>query len=159
MAEEIMKAGERALPDTQQTTKRKPSSKQKAKEMPVIGNPENIITIGGETREIKPTKMKYHRNNTAYFYRMIENVSLPDILSYPEDAFGDGRDGDKALMDWLIAVFDDEDFVVAHYDDMDAEIIDRALEIFKRVNKINEREERQKNLSSQVREESRSNEA
>lgn len=65
-----------------------------------------------------------------------------------EGAFGDDRDGDKALMDWLIAVTDNEQLVLDNYDEMDTELIERLLAIFKRVNKIDEKEEKQKNLKA-----------
>lgn len=53
--------------------------------------------------------MKYHRNRTAAFYRYLDVYPLPEILAMREGVFGDERDGDKALMDWLIAVTDDEE--------------------------------------------------
>lgn len=65
-----------------------------------------------------------------------------------EGALGDERDGDKALMDWLIAVFDDEEIVVENYDSMDTETIERVLAIFKRINKIDEKEEKAKKLQA-----------
>lgn len=78
------------------------------------------------------------RNGTANFYKLIENVSLVDIMQLQSGAFGEGddRDGDKAVMDWLIAATDDEEFVTEHYDNFDVEQILRILDIFKRVNKF-----------------------
>lgn len=64
-------------------------------------------------------------------------------------AFGDDRDGDKAIMDWLIAVFDDEKFVVDHYEEMDTALIEKILLIFLRINKIDEKEENLKNLEKE----------
>ena len=61
-------------------------------------------------------------------------------------AFGDERDGDKALMDWLIAVTDDEELILANYDEMDTATIEKILSIFRRVNKIDEKEEKLKNM-------------
>jgi hypothetical protein len=49
-------------------------------------------------------------------------------------------------MDWLIAVTDDPELVQTHYDEMDTELIERLLDIFRRVNRIDEKEARQKNL-------------
>lgn len=62
--------------------------------------------------------------------------------------FGDDRDGDKAVYDWLVAVTDDEDMIRSHYDGMDTDTIERLLVIFKRVNKIDEKEVRQKKLQA-----------
>lgn len=61
-------------------------------------------------------------------------------------SFGDDRDGDKAVMDWLIAVTDDEKLVTEHYDSMDTGVIEQLLAIFRRINKIDEKEQKQKNL-------------
>lgn len=110
------------------------------KEMPPVGTPENTIMVNGIMREIKPTKLKYVRNGTANFYRLIERVPLTDIMQLQSGAFGedDPRDGDKAIMDFLIAVFDDEQFVVDNYDDFDTEQILRIVEIFKRLNHFTE---------------------
>ena len=71
-------------------------------------------------------------------------------MSMGSNAFGDGRDGDKALMDWLIAVIDDEQLIVDNYNEMDTETIEKILAIFKRVNKIDEKEEKQKNAGSRM---------
>lgn len=137
-------------PDLTQGTKAMPSVK-KPKELPAVGNPENTIIINGKVIEIKPTKLKYHRNRTAVFYRALEIYPLPDILAMGVDpktgmgAFGDNRDGDKALCDWLVAVLDDEDLVRENIDEFDSEMIYRMLAIFRRVNKIDETEEKLKN--------------
>lgn len=61
-------------------------------------------------------------------------------------AFGDDRDGDKAVMDWLIAVTDDEELILQNYDGMDTGLIEQLLAIFRRVNRIDEKEAKQKNL-------------
>ena len=123
-----------------------PSAEMKKKEKPVLGIPENILTICGTQIEIKPTKLKYERNRTAAFYRMMDMYPLADILAMDTVIAGDDRDGDKCVMDWLIAVFDDEQFVLDHYDDMTVEDIEKALAIFRRINKIDEKEQKRKNL-------------
>ena len=61
-------------------------------------------------------------------------------------AFGDDRDGDKAVMDWLIAVTDDEKLITENYDALDTGVIEHLLAIFRRVNHIDEKETKQKNL-------------
>ncbi len=137
------------LPDTKMKEKEIPDSRVKRKELPDVGNAENTVVICGELKEIKPTKLKYHRNRTAVFYRILELYPLMDILAMDAGAFGDDRDGDKATMDWLIAALDDEDFVVKHYDEMDTETIEKIISIFKRVNRLDEKEEQLKNRSTQ----------
>ena len=75
-------------------------------------------------------------------------MPLADILAMEAGAFGDDRDGDKAVMDWLIAVFDDEALVLENYDAMDTGTVEQLLEIFRRVNRIDEKEQKQKNLQT-----------
>ena len=127
-------------------SKELPSASQPEKELPQVGNPENSIVIGGKLIEIRPTRLRYQRNRTAAFYKMLELYPLADILAMEAGAFGDDRDGDKAVMDWLIAVFDDEALVLENYDSMDTGTIEQALEIFRRVNRIDDKEQKLKNL-------------
>jgi len=136
-------------PDSDVKVKDVPEAEVKIREMPQVGNPENTVIIGGELIEIKPTKLIYQRNRTAVFYHALELYPLPDLLametSKQQDIFGDGRDGDKALLDWLVAVTDNEELVREHYNEIDTDMVYRLLEIFRRVNKIDEREAKLKN--------------
>lgn len=127
-----------------------PKAGMEMKELPVVGKPENTVMLGGTPVEIKPTKLKYLRNGTAGFYRLLDTVPLNDIVLMPVGTFGedDGRDGDKALMDWLIAATDNEDIIVKNYEEMDAGQIETILDIFKRVNKFCEKEEKLKNAQT-----------
>lgn len=141
-----MAARKKELPSAEQIEKELPGTEMKKKETPMVGNPENTVMIGGKPIEIKPTKLKYQRNRTATFYRALEIYPLIDILAMEAGAFGDDRDGDKALMDWLIAATDDEELIIEHYNDMDTETIEKILSIFRRVNRIDEKDEKIKNL-------------
>lgn len=136
-------------PETGMEEKEIPDSEMKIKELPQIGNVENTVVIGGKTIEIKPTKLKYQRNRTAAFYRLLEMYPLTDILAMEAGTFGDDRDGDKATMDWLIAATDDEQLIVENYDDMDTGTIEKILSIFKRVNRIDEKEQKIKNMEKE----------
>ena len=129
-----------------ETNKPLPAPEQADKGLPQIGSPENSVQIGDQLIEIKPTKLKYQRNRTAAFYRMLELYPLADILAMEAGAFGDDRDGDKALMDWLIAVTDDERLILDHYTELDTGVIEQLLQIFRRVNRMDEKEQKQKNL-------------
>lgn len=129
-----------------ETNKPLPASEQMDKGLPQIGSPENSVRIGDQLIEIKPTKLKYQRNRTAAFYRMLELYPLADILAMEAGAFGDDRDGDKALMDWLIAVTDNEQLILDHYNELDTGVIEQLLQIFRRVNRMDEKEQKQKNL-------------
>ena len=130
------------------TSKPLPVTAQTEKGLPQIGSPENSILIGDTLVEVKPTKLKYQRNRTAAFYKMLEVYPLADILAMEAGAFGDDRDGDKALMDWLIAVLDDEKLVTENYDRLDTGVIEQLLAIFRRVNRIDEKEQKLKNLQT-----------
>ncbi len=130
------------------TSKALPTAEQTEKGLPQIGSPENSILIGDTLVEVKPTKLKYQRNRTAAFYKMLEVYPLADILAMEAGAFGDDRDGDKALMDWLIAVLDDEKLVTENYDRLDTGVIEQLLAIFRRVNRIDEKEQKLKNLQT-----------
>lgn len=116
--------------------------------MPPPGVPENSILIGEKLVEIKPTKLKYQRNRTATLYKLLDIYPLADVLAMEEGMFGDDRNGDKAVYDWLVAVTDDEELIRAQYDEMSTETIERLLAIFKRVNRIDEKEAAQKKLQA-----------
>ena len=133
-------------PSAQQPTKEQPQTEQEMRELPKIGNPENTVTIGGKLIEIKPTKLKYQRNRTALFYKVLQIYPVADILAMEAGTFGDDRDGDKALMDWLIAVTDDPDLIVANYDEIDSGVIEQLLSIYRRLNKVDEKEANLKNV-------------
>ena len=125
-----------------------PPAEQPEKGLPQVGSPENSIVIGGRLVEIKPTRLRNKRNRTAAFYKIQELYPLADVLAMEAGAFGDDRDGDKALMDWLIAVTDDAELVRANYDSMDTGTVEQLLAIFRRVNRIDEKEQKQKNLQT-----------
>jgi hypothetical protein len=136
---------EKDIPTSEMKDRATPAVGMKDKEVPKAGDRKNFVVIGGEEIEIKPTKLKYQRNRTAAFYRLLDLYPLIDILAMDENSFGDGRDGDKALMDWLIAATDNEELIVNHYDDIDTETVEKILEIFKRLNRVVEKEEKLKN--------------
>lgn len=120
-----------------------------ASPMPPVGNPENIVTIGGKQIEIKPTKVRYQRDRSAMFYKALDLYPLADILSTDAGVFDEVRSGDKCVMDWLIAVTDDPKLIVDNYNDMDTSVIENLLVIFKRLNHIDEKEQKAKNVAKE----------
>lgn len=138
------------IPNDGNKEKEIPKSYKKNKELPPTVNPENVITVDGDSIEIKPTILKYQRNKTAVFYRAIDQYPLTDILATEKGVFDPERDGDQALFDWCIAVTNDPKYVSKHFDQMDTEIIERMLSIFKRLNKIDEKEEKAKNREAKM---------
>ena len=138
---------EKAMPETGLEKKDLPEGGVKKKDLPQVGSPENTVMIGGKLIEIKPMKMKYVRNRTAAFRHILEAYPLSDILAM-ENTFGDGRDGDKALFDWLVAVTDNEQLISENYDEMDTDTIYRMLAIHRRVDKVDEMEAKLKNVTT-----------
>ena len=144
----------KSLPQKEQTEKELPSEEtvdieipvegMEEVELPEIGVPENTVKIGAQLIEIRPMKLKYIRNRTAAFRHILEMYPLSDILAM-ENGFGDGRDGDKALYDWLVAVLDNEDIVRENYNDIDSETIYKILTIHRRIEKVDELETKLKN--------------
>lgn len=74
---------------------------------------------------------------------------LIDILAMEAGSFGDERDGDKATMDWLIAATDNEELILKNYDQIDTGTIEKILSIFRRVNRIDEKESKLKNMEKE----------
>lgn len=144
----VAEQAKKEMPDGSVEVKPIPEESNTTKELPKVGNPENTVIIGGELIEIKPTKLKYQRNRTAVFYHILELYPLSDILAMGPKSFGDGLDGDKKLYDWLVAVTDNEELIRKNYDDIDSDMIYKLLEIFRRVNKISEMEEKLKNAKT-----------
>ncbi len=136
-------------PDVGMEEKKIPNTDMNIKELPKTGNPENTVIIGSKIIEIKPTKLKYQRNRTAAFYKILEMYPLADIQAMSSGTFGDERDGDKAVMDWLIAATDNEQLIVDNYDELDTGVIEKILSIFKRLNRIEEKEQKLKNMEKE----------
>lgn len=138
-------------PTPRRKSKAIPSPKELDKALPSIEHEENCIQLGERKIEIKPTKLKYFRNRTAAIYSALKIVPLNEFLSYDKGVFDKERDSDQILFDFLIAVFDDGSLVASHYDDMTTEDIEKILEIFGRINHIEEKEEAaRKNREAQV---------
>ena len=138
--------GKPEMPSAEQEHKKTPKYSKEKKESPKTGHQENMVSIGGVTIEIKPTKFIYERNRTATFYKILELYPVGEIFHMTPEQIGDGRDGDKAVFDWLIAVTDNEELIKQKYDEIDQTTVDKQVEIYKRVNRIQEKEERLKNL-------------
>ena len=139
---------DKQLPEVTEEKKVVPAVTTKKKEAPPKGHLENMIMFGDRMIEIKETKVQYQRDRTAAFYRLLELYPLVDILGMDAGSFGDDRDGDKAVFDWLIAVTDDPQLVEENYDKLDTGTIEKLLSIFRRVNKIDEKEEKLKNVTT-----------
>lgn len=63
---------QKANPEVTNEKKEPPAVTNKKKEAPPKGHMENMVMFGDRMVEIKPTKMRYQRDRTAAFYRLLE---------------------------------------------------------------------------------------
>lgn len=144
MRKSLPKVSEETKPIPEQTDTTPPLPKASSKKIPIPkpGDPRNMILFGDTEVEIKPTKIKYQRDRTAAFYRLLKQMPIVDILALQDGILDPERSSDKMLFDWLIAVTDDAKLVTANYDKLDSETIYQLLEIFCRLNHIPQDEEK-----------------
>lgn len=123
--------------------KRRPVESTGEKDLPSTIEEKNCVVVDGIKVEIKPTAFKYFRNKRTNIYSVLKIIPINEFLQIPAGPQGldPEKDGDQLMFDFLIAVFDDADFVAKHYNSMNAEIIDKIIEIFGRINGIDKRQE------------------
>lgn len=126
------------------TPRQMPEPEVQALETPTLLNNDNCVTLAGKVYEILPTRTKYFRTQWANGHVLLKHYTLSEIFALTTER--DGIDGDEAIYKFLVAVFDDEELVKSVYDDLDSQTLYRICDIFRRVNKIDEIEEHQKNL-------------
>ena len=129
------------VPDESAQKETIPDETPQKEEKPSDNLEENCVMVGNEKIEIKPTKLKYFRNKAASGYGIIKAIPLHELLTYDKGVLDESRDADQLLYDFLVAVFDNSVLVRDHYDDLDADTIDRIVKIFGRINHIDEKEE------------------
>jgi hypothetical protein len=132
------------IPEVTETTPPLPKPSTRKISAPKVGDVKNMVQFGDVEIELKPTKIKYQRDRTAAFYRILKQMPLIDILALQDGILDPERSSDKMLFDWLIAVTDDAKLVTANYDKLDSEVIHQILEIFCRLNHIPDEEKKQK---------------
>lgn len=130
-------------PDTSPLKEEIPEQEALLTETPSNLNMENVVTIGGQQIEIKPTKLKYFRNKSTSCYGYLKTVPLNDFLMIPAIKIeaDKAKEPDQLLFNFLVAVFDSSEFVRDNYDEMTADEVDRIVKIFGRINHIDEKEE------------------
>ena len=133
------------LPGTEIENEALPTEEVTTPALPPEYNAENCICIDGDIKEIRATKLQYQRNGVAGFYKVLKSMPLVYLFQLPDDYFDEKRTPTKCLMDWVTAVVDDPAYTKAHFDNMTSEDIYRMLDIFLRLNKIDEMEEAIKN--------------
>jgi len=128
-------------PEQSELVEQTPEESPKKVEKPSDVIEENCVIIGKKKIELKPTKLKYFRNKAASAYGIIRSVPLHELLTYEKGIIDERRNADQLLYDFLVAAFDDSLFVRENYDELDADIIDKIVKIFGRINHIDEKEE------------------
>lgn len=118
-----------------------PTESPKKETMPPDINEENCVVIAGKKIEIKPTKLVYFRNKAASFYGLLKNYPLTQLLSTEAGVVDEIMDGDQIVFNFLVASLDDSDFVRDHYNEMDADQVEKIVSIVGRLNHIDEKEE------------------
>lgn len=113
-------------------------------EMPSDYIEENCVVIDGKKIEIKPTKVAYFRNKTASTYNIMKNIPLTELFGIKKGVLDETRDGDQIVYDFLVAALDDKEFVRDKYNDLNAEQIERIVQIFGRINHIDDKYENQR---------------
>ena len=113
-------------------------------EMPSDFIEENCVVINNKKIEIKPTKVKYFRNQTASAYNILRGIPLSELLTIKKGILDERRDGDQILYDFLVAAFNDSEFVRNVYDELDADQIEQVVKIVGRLNHIDEKIEAQR---------------
>lgn len=99
---------DKETPELQELNKELPEEAKLNKDLPPTVNPENVIRLGDQDIEIKPTKLLYQRNRTAMAYRILGIYPLPDVLAMEKGILDPERDGDAIVFDFLTAVFDNK---------------------------------------------------
>ena len=117
--------------------KESPEKTEKPSDVPE----ENCVMVGGKKIEIKPTKLKYFRNKAASAYGVIKAVPIHELLTYEAGVLDAKRDADALLYDFLVAAFDDPVLVRDNYNEMDADTVEKVIQIFGRLNHIDEKQE------------------
>ena len=139
------------VPDESSQLEETPEVSPEKEEKPSDLIEENCVMVGEQKIELKPTKLKYFRNKAASAYGIIKAVPLHELLTYGKGVIDERRDADQLLYDFLVAAFDDSEFVRDNYDNMTAETIDAVCKIFGRLNHIDEKEEQaRKNKEAQA---------
>lgn len=126
------------------TPKQIPEAQAPVLETPSAQEREHCVLLNGKLYEILPTRTKYFRTQWANGHVLLRHYTLSEIFALTMER--DGIDGDEAIYKFLVAVFDNEELVKEIYDDLDSQTLYRICEIFRKVNKIDEIEEHQKNL-------------
>lgn len=132
---------EKEIPEETKEKEDIPEESPEKKDMPLDIKEENCVEVNGEKIEIKPTKLKYFRNKSASGYGIIKAVPVYELFKYEKGVLDPERSADQLVYDFLVASFNDSSFVRDNYNEMDAEMLDRVVKIFGRINHIDEKEE------------------
>ena len=129
------------IPNQTEEKENIPDQSEIKEELPSDLIEENCVIVDGNKIEIKPTKLKYFRNQAASGYGVIKAIPVTELYRYQKGVLDPHRDADQLVYDFLVAAFNDSSFVRNNYNEMDADLLDRVCKIFGRINHIDEKEE------------------
>lgn len=89
---------------------------------------ENEIKIGKETLIVKPVKMKYIKNNFYSNYLILKEYGLIKVFKF--------SDGEEVVVNFLTAIFDDEELAKRILEDLDNKIMNEMISTTKKLNEI-----------------------
>ena len=68
-------------------------------------------------------------------------MPIHELLTYEKGVLDEKRDADQLLYDFLVATFDDPVLVRDNYNEMDADVLEKIIKIFGRLNHIDDKQE------------------
>jgi hypothetical protein len=96
-------------------------------EVPKVINPNEVFIEGKGLLKIKPTKLKYFKDNTYNNCMLVKTMGINEVLKY--------EDGEEIIKKFLGAVFDVDSSTIDFIDDMTTKTL---FEIISKANIINE---------------------
>lgn len=117
----------------------------------LLPNEENAVYIKyktdkGKTKTdrivLEGTRLFYFRNSLFDGFNFVKAIPINEMIKLPPKIISD-KSGEELLAGFLVAALDDEEYVVKHFDDFDAETIEKIVEIVGRLNGITKKEKEQ----------------
>ena len=91
------------------------------------------VLIGEVVQLVKPVKVKYMKDKFFIYYTTIKDLGYAKLFNF--------TDADSVLKGFLKAVLDLKEIDDEIYDNLDITVINKLLEITKRLNEIEDEEE------------------
>lgn len=128
MGKRVKKDEEIIETNTTEVVELKEEVKEEIKvEEPKIVNPNEVFIDGKGLLKIKPTKLKYFKDNSYNNFMLIRSMGIHEVLTY--------EDGESIIKKYLAAVFDVDVETIDFIDEMTTRTL---FEIINKANAINE---------------------